>query len=224
MPAKRLTKSPALSLCAALESDLREVFGRFGPIFDLKLIRPTSEERSPYAFITYYSAYHARTARDHLDKKDICGKKGVRVQPRNTVCNRKKRLSTAQCIECANAFLGFNGWKCELLGVWKQKSSEKYSLQNPVDGSPVQHVAHVRITLPDRRAVEGYGVVSSAEADSGGEPSHIMKSSVAAARLAAFSQLRLVILDGVCRYVHVLPPPAEIPTERLFHLGTLSNK
>ncbi|XP_056257760.1 RAD52 motif-containing protein 1 isoform X1 [Seriola aureovittata] len=107
------------------------VFSSFGPLYLLK-VSPNSPLHPPgfSALVKFYSAAQASKAQRHTDGCSLFQSAPLKVrlstkQTPHFLCDSRRPLSHARCLELANYCLGFNGWTSDIITLKELTNEEE---------------------------------------------------------------------------------------------------
>uniref|UniRef100_A0A674PPP4 RRM domain-containing protein n=1 Tax=Takifugu rubripes TaxID=31033 RepID=A0A674PPP4_TAKRU len=103
---------------------LYNIFSCFGPLYLLKVCS-NAPQNPPgfYALVKFYSAAQASKAQCHTDGQALFQtsplkvRLGSRKTPHCHLTVKRRSLSHSHCVELANYFCGFNGWRTKIISL-----------------------------------------------------------------------------------------------------------
>lgn len=146
---------PTLSEAFIYES-LWRVYSGFGALYLLKVC-PNAELSTPgfYAMIKFYSAAHAAKAQKITDKQclfqDCPLKVKLSTKLNPSFLSQTQSLSFSKCIELANYYLGFNGWRTDIITLKdiSKCAEDVCNADAGRQGELLKYVCVVKLTLPE---------------------------------------------------------------------------
>ncbi|TWW54461.1 RAD52 motif-containing protein 1 [Takifugu flavidus] len=158
---------------AQVYEKLYNIFSCFGPLYLLKVCC-NAPQNPPgfYALVKFYSAAQASKAQCHTDGQALFQtsplkvRLGSRKTPHCHLTVKRRSLSHSHCVELANYFCGFNGWRTKIISL--KELTDEHEAEGGVRFRRLKFGCELELSFPlHRQTINAAAVVEDSFTSTG---------------------------------------------------------